>query len=327
MRKGHAVTLALVLGGTVSFAQTDVNRPWAALVTPDRQARAMALFRDGNEALKESLYSKAATTYLLALKQWDHPAIHYNLAVALTNLDQPEEVRTHLKESLRFGAEPLGNDTFQQAKERLVAVERSLTQLKVTCLVEGASVRLDGRHLFTGPGQWDGLVRPGPHALIASKEGLMPDERAFTLLAGDTRTFQLNVHQVEAFTEYHEAFSPAVAWVILGTGVAALGTGVGLHVTAGGRFGAYDQGIAQCAAANGPTQGCVPSPALQETRNSAAGLQAGAYSLYAVGGAALATSVFLFYVGRPVAYRRSTAVALVPMLGPQTAGAVISGEF
>ncbi len=49
--------------------------------------KANALFRDANALLKESRFQDAAKVYDEAITIGDHPAIHYNLALALMSLD------------------------------------------------------------------------------------------------------------------------------------------------------------------------------------------------------------------------------------------------
>lgn len=320
----------VVLLAWPALGADEPERPWAKGVPKDKQARAIALFREGNSALKESLFPKAATTYREALQVWDHPAIHYNLALALVNLDQPIEVHEHLTAALKFGAAPLDDDKYQQAQRYLALIERQLTKVKVTCTFTGAQVKLDGRPLFVGPGSWEGQVRAGPHTLTASQEGLLSDERSVVLAGGDTQTFDLKVFRTEELTEYRQAFSSVIPWSVLGAGVAALGAGVGVHLAARQGFTQYDDTVASCAASSGGS--CPPSPDLQLARNSAASMQTGAYVLYGVGGAALATSAILFYVGRPVAYRKSVnveaqKVTVVPFITPTSAGALAAIEF
>jgi len=321
------VLTSLVSGQALGAEEPE--RPWARGVPRDRQTKAIALFREGNAALKESLFPKAAGTYRDALQVWDHPAIHYNLALALVNLDQPIEVHEHLTAALKFGAAPLDDDKFQQAQRYLALIERQLTRVKVTCSFAGAQVKLDGRPLFVGPGNWEAQVRAGPHTFSASQEGLLPDERSVVLAGGDTQTFDLKVFRTEELTEYRQAFSSAVPWGVLGAGVAALGAGVGVHLAARGGFEQYDTGVTECVSTSAA---CVPSPDLQNRRTSANGLQTGAFVLYGVGGAALATSAILFYVSRPIAYRKSVnveaaRVTIVPLITPTSAGAFAALEF
>ncbi len=326
-----AALAAAVVMASAAWAADEPERPWAKGVSKERQAKAITLFREGNAALKESLFPKAAATYKDALRVWDHPAVHYNLALALVNLDQPVEVHEHLTAALQFGPAPLDEDKFQQAQRYLALIERQLTKVKVSCAFPGAAVRLDGRPLFTAPGSWEGLVRAGPHTMTASLEGYLPDERSLVLAGGDAQQLELRVFKTEEMTEYRRAFSPAIPWVALGAGVAMVGTGVALHLSSQSGFASYDTGVRDCATL-GESGGCFPTPTLQATRANAQGMQSGAAALYAVGGAALAASAVLFYVGRPIPVRRTVNVeakqaTLLPLLAPGLAGAVASFEF
>lgn len=323
--------LATAAYGAAPAPAPEPERPWAVGVGKDRQTRAIALFRDGNAALKESLFPKAAGIYRDALQVWDHPAIHYNLALALVNLDQPLEVHEHLTAALKFGAAPLDDDKYQQAQRYLALIERQLTKVKISCKVQGAAVRLDGRPLFTAPGEWEGQVRAGPHTMTASLEGFLSDERSLVLAGGDTQKFELRVYKSEELTEYRRAFSPIIPWATLGAGVVAIGAGVGLHLSAANNFSEYDRQITQCA--TGKTNfGCFPNNDAQTLRTSANSAQTGGIILYAVGGAAVAASAVLFYVGRPIAYQRTVnvegpRVTVLPLISPTATGAVAAVEF
>ncbi len=132
------------------------DRPWAKGVSEAKREEAIALFRRGNELLKDSVFVKAAATYRQALAAWDHPAIHYNLVLALLNLDQPEEVYEHLEAAMKYGPAPIEQDKFEQAKAYKNLVAKQLSELDVRCDVAGATVTLDGRPLFTAPGHYQG---------------------------------------------------------------------------------------------------------------------------------------------------------------------------
>lgn len=325
-----ALCLALALSST-SWGADEPDRPWAKGVAKDRQTKAIGLFREGNAALKESLFPKAAASYRDALTVWDHPAIHYNLALALVNLDQPLEVHEHLTAALKFGAAPLDDDKFQQAQRYLALIDRQLTTVKITCTFPGAAVRLDGRPLFTGPGEWEGQVRAGPHTMTASLEGYLSDERSTVLAGGDTQKFDLRVYKSEELTEYRRAFSPVIPWAALGVGVAAVGAGVALHLSAANSFAQYDKQITECATGKA-NFGCFPNSDAQALKTSAQGAQTGGIVLYGVGGAAVVASAVLFYVGRPIAYQRTVnvdapRVTLLPILTPSVTGAVAALEF
>src|SRR5688572_19576301 len=75
------------------------TRPWAAGVSAENQRIALEKFRQANTVLNDGLWANAAKLYREALQKWDHPAIHYNLALALLNLDQPIEVYDSLQKA------------------------------------------------------------------------------------------------------------------------------------------------------------------------------------------------------------------------------------
>ena len=65
------------------------DRPWAKGVPEEAQKWAFVLFEEGNKLFENSEHAAALAKYRQALSVWDHPAIRYNAAVALINLDQP----------------------------------------------------------------------------------------------------------------------------------------------------------------------------------------------------------------------------------------------
>src|SRR5947209_7866588 len=91
------------------------ERPWSRGVAAVEQKAALELFREGNALLKESLFVQAAAKYREALAHWNHPGIHYNLALALLNLDQPVEVYRQLEAALIYGPAPLDADKYEHA--------------------------------------------------------------------------------------------------------------------------------------------------------------------------------------------------------------------
>lgn len=311
------------------------DRPWAAGVPAEQQKAALELFRDGNASLKESLFVKAAQKYREALQLWDHPAIHYNLALALVNLDQPVETHEHLTAALKFGPKPLDADKYDQAQRYKALVEKQLARVEVRCDTEGAAVRLDGRALFTGPGRYEGLIRAGPHTVIASREGYLTNEQSRALPAGETTTFELKMLTTEDLTAYRRKFSNAIPWTVVGAGAVLVGGSVGLHLASRSAFSSYDRQIQSCSAASA-SGGCVPDATVAGARASGNTLQGLAIGGYVVGGAALVAGAVLVYVNRLQPYRTSvelpgsstgTTLLLVPQASPLGAGASLLGTF
>jgi len=324
--------LYLVLAAALAGAQpAGEDRPWAKGVSRERQGTALQLFREGNAKLRDALYRVARDKYLEALKVWDHPAIHYNLSLSLMNLDQPVEAWEHLQLALKYGAAPLDADKMDQALRYRGLVEKQLTRLALSCGLEGATVRLDGNPVFTGPGKWEGMVRAGPHSVVAIHEGYVPSEKALSLVGGEQKAVEMRLFRTEDLTEYRRVMPTAVPWVVLGGGAALAGAGVGMHLAARSAFAGYDAAVTSCAT-NTPSKGCIGRPDITSQRATADTLQGLAWASYLVGGAAVATGAVLLYVNRPQAYIRSveaveSAASLTPLLVPGGAGLSLAGSF
>src|SRR4051812_45471360 len=109
-----------IAAGVVTWALLGVTlaeeppRPWAAGVTQENQTRAFALFKEGNSLFTNAQYTTANLKYREALILWAHPAIQFNLAVSLIQIDKAVEASEMLDSALRFGEAPLGRDLYQQ---------------------------------------------------------------------------------------------------------------------------------------------------------------------------------------------------------------------
>jgi tetratricopeptide (TPR) repeat protein len=304
-----AAALALLLLGALPAsaqqATSGEERPWARGVPPDQQKKALELFRAGNTLLKESVFVKAAEKYREALALWDHPAIHYNLALALLNLDQPLEVHEHLVAAMKYGVAPLDSEKMEHARTYKGLVEKQLAQVELTCDEPGATVSLDGKVVFTAPGRYEGLVRPGAHTFVAAKEGHAPTNLSRSLPAAEKTTVALKLYTAEDLTRYQRRWPAWRPWAVLGAGAAVALAGGALHMQAKGSFEDFDTRIAQCG-------GCVPTPDVSDLRTRGDSQQQLAFGAYAVGGAAVVTGAILLYINRPQAYRISVDEAASP---------------
>lgn len=303
-----AALALLMLGALPASAQqagSNEERPWARGVPPDQQKKALELFRAGNTLLKESVFVKAAEKYREALALWDHPAIHYNLALALLNLDQPLEVHEHLMAAMKYGVAPLDSEKMEHARTYKGLVEKQLARVEITCDEPGATVSLDGQVVFTAPGRYEGLVRPGAHTFVASKEGSAPTNLSRTLPAAEKTTVALKLYTAEDLTRYERRWPAWRPWAVLGAGAAVALAGGALHMQAKGSFEDFDTRIAQCG-------GCVPTPEVSDLRTRGDSRQQLAFGAYAVGGAAAVTGAILLYINRPQAYRISVDEAATP---------------
>jgi len=324
-----------VTDADLAKAQQEDQRPWAKGVSPDQQRTALSLFNEGNQLLRESIFPKAVEKYKEALAHWDHPAIHYNLALALVNLDKPVEMHASLVRAMAFGAPPLGEDKFARAKDFKLLVEKQLANVEYTVSVAGAKLIFDGEEVLTGPGTWSALVRAGEHQVAARAAGYVPTQLNPKLGGGETSRLELKLFTDAELTREKRKMPVWVPYSVLGAGVVIAGVGALLHTSAKSSFEDYDKAVRECAAAD-PTGGCsMRTPTVLDLKSSAETSQTMAFTAYALGGIAVATGVALVVINRPSAYRidpfaedaKANGVAWTPLLGPDLAGLSAAGRF
>jgi hypothetical protein len=328
-----ALTLVALSATPAAAQQSDLGgggaqeRPWAKGVPADKQAAALALFRDGNFLLKNSLFPRAVEKYREALKLWNHPAIHYNMALALLNLNEPLALHQHLTESMRYGEAPLDKDKFERAGAFKKLIEQQLSHVEITSDAPGTVVSMNGQVLFTAPGRYEGLVRPGKHLITATKEGFLPTELTQTLLPGEKASLPIKLYTSEDLTRYRRHWSAWKPWAVVGAGAAVALAGGALHMQARGSFQDFDTRIVECG-------GCIPSQEVTDLRTRGTSMQQLAFGAYAVGGAALVTGAVLAFINRPQAYQINPdeagtpeGASVAPLLGRGTGGILATFRF
>jgi tetratricopeptide (TPR) repeat protein len=329
-----AVLTALALAGNAAAQPAPGPRPWAAGVSQADQKAAIDLFNEGNGLLRDAIFPKAAEKYREALGHWDHPAIYYNLALALVNLDQPIEMYRALEKAMQYGAAPIDQDKFDRAKSLKITVEKTLANVEYTVDVDGAKMVFNGKEVFTGPGTWKQLIPAGEHSVTVRADGYVTSQVTSKILGGETdkRTFVL--FTADQLLRTKRLMPAWVPYTVGGLGAAIIGGGVLLHQSAKSKFDEYDAGIKDCAAVD-PTGGCTNPPAgLPEKQTSANTTQTIAIGAYALGGVAFAAGVTLFVLNRPQTYRvdpkevaESEGVSVFPILSPGLTGIAATGRF
>lgn len=311
-------------------AQRDNERPWAKGVTPEQQGKALALFNEGNSLLRESLFANAVEKYREALRAWDHPAIHYNLALGLVNLDSPLEMHAALVRAMSYGAMPLGEDKFTTANNLKRLVEKQLVVVEYTLPIPGAKLIFDGKEVLVGPGTWTSLVRAGEHLVVARADGYSPAQLNPKLTGGEPSRMTLKLFTDQELTREKRKMPTWIPYSVLGVGVVVAGVGGLLHASAADSFSQYDEEIALCAMTD-PTGGCsVRTSEIVDLRSSGENQQTLAFTAYALGGVAIGTGIALFIINRPQSYRvdpYAEAVTIAPLLGSDVAGLAASGSF
>jgi tetratricopeptide (TPR) repeat protein len=305
MRVAAAAAL-LVLACGVAYAPPALadDKPWAAGVSADDQAKALELYRQGNELFEQARYLEALAKYEVALRAWDHPSIRYNAAVCLINLGRADEAYENLTAALRFGGEPLSAELQRQAATYEKLLVGQLAELEVRCTEPEAKVMLDGKPLLACPGTESRRVRPGNHQLVGEKPGYATDARAIELPAGKKTVIVLELKLLDAGGSpgrLERRWPRWMPWTVLAAGAVIGGISIPLSLAARDDYRAWDaQFAALCPA------GCDPSllapaqratlDALDSDRKRSATL---AYASVAIGATAIAAGFTLVLLNQP----------------------------
>ena len=304
------------------------DRPWAEGVPSKEQKAAKQIFDDANTQMEKLQWRAAITEYGQALGHWDHPAIHYNMALAHLALEEPIEAHKHLEKAIAYGPDPLHEDNYRHAKEYLALVKKQLAKVEVSCDVPGAVVRMDRTVLFRAPGVYRGIVLRGEHTFTASRSGYVTRVIPRVLTPGDTNVVELRLYTWGQLHPTHRQFRPWIPLTATGAGTVLLGAGAFLTLGANNTARAYDREVDQ-ACASPP---CPPVRSATDLQDRANVLRTGATVSYVAGGAALATGLTLLLFNRKITEhidpeeldRRFT---LQPMAGPESAGVVGTIRF
>ncbi|HVK89713.1 MAG TPA: hypothetical protein VM513_36575 [Kofleriaceae bacterium] len=321
------------------------SRPWAAGVAPAQQQAALVRFREANNQLNSGFFADAAKLYREALKDWNHPAIHYNLALALLNLDQPIEVYDSLEKAIKFGPAPLDKDKFDHAKEYMLLVEKQIATVEVSCAKAGAKVSVDGKEVFTVKpgevGRYKGRVRVGKHTFVAEKPGYNAQVDAPYVEPGQKFHIELTLYTADELTRYKRRWNAKwVPYAVIGAGVVAGGVGGLMQMSASSSYQDYDDAVARCNTDTGQ-MGCTDA-SVADMKDSGDTKRMLGIVGYGVAGAAIVTGAVLLYLNREQSYeitadqykaeqRKKGVLGVAPVIEPgrdgAMAGAAVFGKF
>jgi hypothetical protein len=306
-------------------ATLDSTQDWARYTSARSQEAARSLFHEGNELLKDGHLKKAVERYRRALVFWEHPAIHYNLALARLNLDQPLELYEDLQEAVRYGPQPLDPQKYEFARNTLRLLEKQqIARIDVSCDEPGAVVTLDGKTLFTAPGRVEKVVLAGAHSIVATKAGyLTVQEKTQRFPAGEKTAVHLEMYVDRIVYKRPGPVWPS--WAMVGVGAALVAGGGLLHVEARDSIRGFDAGVLAC-------DGCFPEPVHARQLSRGNTLQRTAVGSYFVGGGAMAVGAVFLYLNRPQPFREIPGkglvpVSVVPVIGSGTGGAQATFQF
>ena len=324
-RTPYPYALALVLslwGAAPAMAQQPLGSlegdfPYLKRVSIEDRATAKKRVEEGNKFFNNSQFSEAEQQYASALAIWEHPAIHYNLALALPQQTRPTEFYEHMLAAMQHGERPLGAGRFNHARTLTERMRKENAWVVVSCDCDASAKLSSGEWLVRkGSGTFQGLVPPGEYTLSAAMEGHSPAKTPLSLKAGQQVRLRLGESR------------PYSTWKILaamGAGTALAAGGGLLHVQAGKDFRAFDDAINRC-------KGCIPEADVARHRKRALTLQKVAVGSYALGGAAVLTSLVFLYNNQlqsqllPAEHDEARLV-IAPTLGKQEKGLLATFRF
>jgi tetratricopeptide (TPR) repeat protein len=319
MRLGVAIAVWFSVVGamTAPAAHADKKRadskqatPWSKGVAEAAQERALQLFQDGNGFLEEEKYTEAVAKYEQALKAWNNPSIHFNMAICLIHMRQPLIAWDHLQEALRFGDAPLGKHLYDEAKGYVALLESSLAQLTVRSVQPEIKVMVDGVQVLDGPGEHTMKMLAGKHQLVASRPGYTTSSRALDLAAGkpDVEKIALELEKVQR-DNYERRWAWWAPWSVEGGAAALALVATGFYVSASGDMANYDQALQKKC----PPTGCSNADlaSLKPQYDHARRISGVAIGMWVGAGAVAITGGVMAVLNRPIKVEGRTATPIL----------------
>lgn len=300
-------------------------RPWAEGVTPERQTRALELFRQGNDAFAQASYMAAVRLYRDALADWDHPAIRGNLATALVHLDQPVEAFLEIERAFRYGPTPFEPTVYAQLQTNHKLLAGQIGRIEIVGDVAGATVLLDGIEV---PPRVRHVIRAGAHELVARRPGYLTFTSRVVAIADNDVVIRVVLVPLTEAGRLVRKWDPWKPWVVAGAGAAVTLAGVGFQLAASNNVEDYELEISRAC-----PQGCDPADlprAVRDLESRARWQNRVGIAALGVGGAALATGVVLLWLNQPYRERVDESghtIGLAPVIAPGLGGIAGSLSF
>ena len=317
------IAIALVLAGTAR-ARAEDREPWKVGVSKARQNHATQLFDQGNSFFEHHEYAKAVELYARALAEWDHPQIHFNMAVALISLDRFLDASSHVQAALKFGTDGLDNEKFIEAQNYARLLETRLVAFTVVAKQPGVRLTLDGSALPLVGDSASLTLTPGNHALVAAKDGFETTTRNLVLVAGKAATETIELEPRPRTFVLHRRFRAWIPWTIAGAGAGTALLGAGLMVIGHSSMSQFEAKLGQMFPDGAASHDDVPS-SLWSLRTRAKVENGVGISLVCAGGAALATGLVMVALNQP--HQVETQPAVVIGASAREVAVLLLGRF
>jgi hypothetical protein len=323
----------VVLGSSLARADepTASTQPpaWGVGVTAEQKATAQQHLDAGNTSFLEHKYAEALEEYKQALAAWDHPAIRFNMVRCLIFLERPVDASDNLKLAMQYGAAPLNETIYNEARGYEKLLQGQIGELEINCDQSGVQLTMDGKPLMACPGTETRRVLPGPHQIVGKKDGYVPRTVEVVVLGGKHHHESLALDPLSKVARIEHRWPTWIPWTVFGGGFALAGIGELVHVKATSDLSAYASMVSRDC-----PDGC-PAPTVDRSLESNAKLEnAIAISMISIGASAVATGAVMLYlnrghtvydVGRESPTPRAARIDVIPL---RDGGAVsVSGQF
>ncbi len=297
------------------------GRPWAKNLPQERRDEANALYQEGTERIQQLQFIQAAEKLQAALLLWDHPGIHYNLALALENLGETLAAYRHISLALRYQGAALHISECKQAHVTRQRLRRLLGEISIICAQPGSVVKLDGQPRCRGQDRVSELIMPGEYELDITGPDYSRRTETIRIERDESRTFR--VQRTPPITDAR------LPWLLIGSSAAIGATGYILHQGARDDFLAYDVAFVDaCGAGCRDEHPDAPTYLLDRARLK----QRIAIGSYIAGGGLLVTGAVLAYWQQRKTFevteqQRGIDITLSPSMSPDSASIHLIGNF
>ncbi len=297
----RTLTLATLIAAAVALASARPSLARADQVAPGPHPADVLLDEGTRLFTEEADYDTALLRFQESYRQ--RPGWKALNGMALVYQQQGkyvEAIDAYERLLAEFGA-TLTDGQMTTVRRRLGELEKRVGVVVVKIAQDGAHVAIDGREIGRGPAEVRVRLLPGPHTLVATLDGHQTLTRRLEVEAAKPLPLavQLEIEKVKVVVEqqavrYERPYPTWVPWTTVGGGVALALVGGALHYSAAQDFDEFDA-LVEAAVSSGHEAATVD----QSARESGELKQIAAISLYAVGGAAIATGVVLLFFNRP----------------------------
>lgn len=300
---------------------------WMANVTPEQKQKAQVLFDEGRKLFAFPDFIRAEQKFGEALSEWNHPAIHYNLALSLRATESLPRAYEHLEHALEQGGLGLSEARRQDAKRFLDEIGAKVSILEISCREPGTAVTLDNRVVEKTPSRQ--VLMPGVHNVVATKDGYEPSKYSPALSPGKPAKLETRLYTAEDqfITSYR---APRwMPWTVMGVGAALGVTGGVLLYRSNTLLEGVDEefnGRSSCT-----DNGCPLDPAWRDKQNTSDAYKTWATVSFIAGAVAIAGGAVWLPLNKSTRKRapeeldRQTTVT--PILSSNMLGASAAGRF